>query len=91
VIRMAAHREAVRERNTGPQHVSISLAAYLAAEQKLGRIHPDANPDAGAALLVGACLQHAFLNNFTDTYPDEATTVHFVHTLVATLTRELPP
>jgi AcrR family transcriptional regulator len=88
---LAAHREAIRERNAGPQHVSLSLAAYLTAEQKLGRVHPDADPDAGAALLVGACLQHAFLNAFADAVPDEAATVHFVHTLVTTLTRGLLP
>jgi AcrR family transcriptional regulator len=63
---LAAHREALRQRNAGPQHVGIALAAYLAAEQKIGRIHPDADPRAAAALLLGACLQHAFLSHFTE-------------------------
>ncbi|MEV6108752.1 helix-turn-helix domain-containing protein [Streptomyces sp. NPDC051940] len=32
-----------------------ALAAYLRAEQELGRIAPDASPDAAAAMIMGAC------------------------------------
>lgn len=50
-----AFRQRLNERNEGP-HLSVAaLEAYLAAEQKLGRVHPKANPRASAVLLFGAC------------------------------------
>jgi AcrR family transcriptional regulator len=78
---LAAHREALRRRDAGPQRVNTLLAAYLAAEQERGRINPNADPYAVAALLLGACLQHAFLTHFTDDLPDQSPA-----TLVRTLT-----
>jgi AcrR family transcriptional regulator len=87
---LAAHREALRQRNAGPQHVSNALAAYLAAEQKLGRINREADPHAAAALLLGACLQHAFLSHFTEPDP-EGSTEQFATTLTATLACGLTP
>ncbi|MCI2423714.1 TetR/AcrR family transcriptional regulator [Saccharopolyspora sp. K220] len=64
---LAAHRNALRDRNMGPQVVRDELAAYLAAEQRAGAIAPEADPEAAAALLLGACLQNAFLTHFTET------------------------
>lgn len=80
---LTAYREVLRARDAGPQHVSRAVAAYLAAEQQAGRIQPTADPAAAAALLVGACLQHAFLGHFTDQPDDDA---HIATTLVTTLT-----
>ncbi|MFI5844159.1 TetR/AcrR family transcriptional regulator [Catenuloplanes sp. NPDC051500] len=77
----AAHREKLRERNAGPQVPLEALTGYLAAEQRLGRLRPEADPAAGAAMLLGACFQRAFLGNFTDTGDAEA----FVDTLIGTL------
>jgi Transcriptional regulator len=59
--RMAAHREAMRGLGAGPEKALEPFAAYLRAEQERGRIAADADPDACAALLVGACFQQAFL------------------------------
>lgn len=51
----AAFRERLKERDEGP-HLSVAaLEDYLTAEQKLGRVHPEANPRASAVLLFGAC------------------------------------
>jgi AcrR family transcriptional regulator len=87
---LAAHREALRQRNAGPQHVSNAVAAYLGAEQHLGRVHRESDPQAAAALLLGACLQHAFLSHFTE--PDHADNAdQFATTLTATLARGLTP
>jgi AcrR family transcriptional regulator len=87
---LAAHREALRQRNAGPQHVSNAVAAYLGAEQSLGRVHRESDPQAAAALLLGACLQHAFLSHFIE--PDYAdNTDQFAITLTATLARGLIP
>ncbi|WP_433256253.1 TetR/AcrR family transcriptional regulator [Streptosporangium sp. CA-135522] len=63
---LEGYRAAMRERGAGPQTVNAGLAAYLRAEQALGRVRPEADPEAVAALLLGACLQHAFLRHFSD-------------------------
>jgi len=65
-VLFAAHRAALRERNAGPQHVNDAVADYLAAEQLLGRVRPDADVRAATALLIGACFQRAFLDHFTE-------------------------
>ena len=63
---LAAHREALIERGTGPHRPRDTLTAYFAAEQQAGRVGGDVDPHAAAALLFGACFQHAFLSHFTD-------------------------
>jgi AcrR family transcriptional regulator len=88
---LAAHREALRERNAGPAHVSSALADYLAAERDLGGIQPDADPQAAAALLLGACLQHAFLSHFVDQPSDEDSAERFAIALARTLMGGLAP
>jgi AcrR family transcriptional regulator len=62
------HREGLRKlgEDTGPHHPFDALAAYLRAERDAGRIRADADPDAAAALLLGACLQRGFLKAFTE-------------------------
>ena len=56
-----AFRQRLNERKEGP-HLSVAaLEAYLAAEQKLGRVHPRANPRASAVLLFGACQYWIFI------------------------------
>lgn len=62
--RMAAHREAMRGLGAGPEKAVEAFAAYLRAEQALGRVAADADPDACASLLVGACFQQAFLRYY---------------------------
>jgi AcrR family transcriptional regulator len=66
---LAAHRDFLRDAGAGPQLVSERVAAYLAAEQGAGRVRPDADPAAIAHLLLGGCLNYAFLSNFTDDLP----------------------
>lgn len=63
---MAAQRDAMRQYGTGPEHPVAALAEYLRAERDLGRIAAAADPDAGAALLAGACFQQAFLRYFAE-------------------------
>ncbi|MDQ4503125.1 helix-turn-helix domain-containing protein [Sinomonas sp. ASV322] len=63
---LAAHREALIGRGAGPQHVRDALARYLADEKADGALAADADPEAAAALLLGACFMQAFLGNFTD-------------------------
>ena len=63
---LTAHRAGLRRSGAGPHKANAALAEYLAAERELGRIRPDADPNALAALLLGACFQHAFLQQFAD-------------------------
>ncbi|MET8628340.1 helix-turn-helix domain-containing protein [Kitasatospora sp. NPDC004669] len=59
---LAAHRRKLDK--AGPHHVSSHLADYLRAEQQLGRVAADVDPDAAAMLLIGACFHRAFLEVF---------------------------
>jgi AcrR family transcriptional regulator len=88
---LAAHRAAVHERDSGPRHVNDVVANYLAAEQDLGRLRADADPRAGAALLLGACFQHAFLSRFDDTPLDDEAAQRVAADLARTLFSGLPP
>ncbi|MGW3566548.1 TetR/AcrR family transcriptional regulator [Streptomyces sp. NPDC000941] len=62
--RMAAHRVAMDRHGGGPDKAVAGFATYLRAEQDLGRIAADADPEASAALLIGACFQEAFLRYY---------------------------
>jgi hypothetical protein len=88
---LAAHRAAVHERDRGPRHVNDVVANYLAAEQDLGRLRADADPRAGAALLLGACFQHAFLSRFDDTPLDDEAAQRVAADLARTLFSGLAP
>jgi hypothetical protein len=88
---LAAHRAALPGPDSGPQHVSHALAGYLAAERDLGRISSDADPHAAAALLLGACLQHAFLAAFADTPIDDRSMRGIAADLTRTLVAGLAP
>ncbi|GGU36866.1 TetR/AcrR family transcriptional regulator [Lentzea flava] len=61
-----AHRAALRERGKGPHQVGEAVATYLKAEQALGRINAGVDPRAAAGMLLGACLERAFLGHFVD-------------------------
>jgi AcrR family transcriptional regulator len=50
-------REETRKRNVGPHKANEGVAAYLRAEQLLGRVSGDVSPRAIADLLLGACFQ----------------------------------
>jgi AcrR family transcriptional regulator len=88
---LAAHRAEVNDRHAGPHYVSETVANYIAVEQNLGRIRGDADPRAAAALLLGACFQHAFLSRFADTALDDETVEHTATELVRTLSSGLTP
>jgi AcrR family transcriptional regulator len=82
---MAAHHASISRYGAGPHHAVDRIAGYFRAEQKLGRVAADADPEAAAALLAGGCFQQAFFRYFAEgaaaaPAPDE---------LVAALTRTL--
>ena len=71
------------------------LAGYLRAEQGLGRLAADADPEAAATLLIGAChdltLPRLLFTSEPATDPEVSDAV--VHGLVATVLRGIgvPP
>ncbi|WP_052745715.1 TetR/AcrR family transcriptional regulator [Allosalinactinospora lopnorensis] len=83
---LEAHRAGIRRLGTGPEHVNRELGAYLRAEQEQGRISRDADPEAVASLLFGACLQRSFLRHFSgEPAPEEfATTASTLVRIVIT-------
>lgn len=57
-------REAMRGSELGPISEVVPLAEYLAAEQRLGRISPEADPLASSRLLLAGCFHHAYYELF---------------------------
>ncbi|MGW2471878.1 TetR/AcrR family transcriptional regulator [Streptomyces sp. NPDC001665] len=60
------HDAAMRELGTGPHLPIRGVDTYLRAERTAGRVRPDADTYAAAALLLGACAQRAFAYDATD-------------------------
>ena len=85
---MAAHREGLRRTGAGPAGPNRAVTAYLAVERDRGRIAADADLDAVASLLLGACLQHAFLSHFG---ADGRSSDEVAAALATTLARALAP
>ena len=68
----------------GPHRPLQALARYLAGERAAGRVRRDTDPDAAAALLLGACFQRALLAPFLSGAPEPLDT--FAASLARTLT-----
>lgn len=62
---LTRHREGVQKIGGGPHLVLDALAGRLRRELGAGRLRPDADPEAAAALLLGACFQRAFFLHFS--------------------------
>ena len=88
---LARHRETIGSDQAGPHLGNELLAAYLRAEQDLGRVRPEASPEAAASLLLGACYQRAFLMTFLGEDPFDQPPDRFAKDLVDTLLQGLSP
>jgi AcrR family transcriptional regulator len=62
---LSRHREGMKKIGKGPHLVLDALTGHLQRERERGRIRPDADPYAAAALLLGACFQRAFFLHFS--------------------------
>ena len=71
--------------------VNEALAAYLDAEKRLGRMREDADPEAAAAMVLGACYQPAFFRSFLGEDMPAEGEEGFVEGIVQTLMRSLSP
>lgn len=61
---MRRHIAELHRLGAGPHRPLHALAHYLRVEREHGRIRRDTDPDAAAALLLGACFQRALLAPF---------------------------
>lgn len=64
---LVAHRDALRDRESGPRTPLTALTGYLRAEQRSGRLPDTVDAEAAASLLLGSCFQQAFLIHFEGT------------------------
>jgi hypothetical protein len=88
---LARHRELLSERGAGPQRANEAVAGYLRAEQHLGRVRGDANPDAAAYMLLGAIYQYVYWQQFLGRPQQPDADDSFIAGILATLDRALAP
>jgi AcrR family transcriptional regulator len=84
-------REWLLPRGLGPHKANELLAAYLRAEQAAGRVAAGADPDAAAALLLGACYQRAFFVRLVGDESPRPPAAEFAAGVVNTVLRGLAP
>lgn len=73
------------EGQPGPRGPYQNVAAYLRAEQQVGRIAADQDPLVLAALLLGPCFQRAYLTALLGTSPLPLDEEQFAHQIAASL------
>jgi AcrR family transcriptional regulator len=88
---LARHRELLQERGAGPQRANEAVAAYLRAEQGIGRVRGDADPDAVAYMLLGALYQYVYWRQFLGQPPHPEADNRFIAGILTTLNRALAP
>ena len=82
---LARHQARMRSKNLGPHRALEQLAAYLRAEQRLGRVSQRADPEAAAGLLLGACLSRALMRRFLGQQEPPSADERFVKSAVRSL------
>jgi AcrR family transcriptional regulator len=88
---LARHREELRKRGAGPQMINETLTSFLEAEKRIGRVREDADPEAAAAMILGACYQRAFFRSYLGEDAPSEGEVDFVESIVQTLMPSLSP
>jgi AcrR family transcriptional regulator len=69
---LAETRRRMEELRIGPQRSLEALGAYIAAEQRLGRITPEIDASVTAGVILGTSFHLAVLDHFSGHPPDEA-------------------
>jgi AcrR family transcriptional regulator len=85
------YQVAMRAAGLGPQKGIQAIGAYLAAEQRLGRIRGAADPEMAASLLLAACWQRVTVRSYfgADALPMDDDT--YVAGVAGLLTSSLEP
>lgn len=84
-------REAIAGQPGGPYRIYERVAAYVEAEQRLGRVKEGLDALSVAALILGPCFQYAFTHQFLGEDPLPITEERFVEDLAKTLAASLVP
>jgi AcrR family transcriptional regulator len=82
---LARHRQWMHEQKAGPLNIYHRLAAYIQAEQELGRLKKDVQSFIIASALLGPCYQYVFVQYFDGSDPFPISSTKFVCGLVETL------
>jgi AcrR family transcriptional regulator len=85
----ARFKERLRERQTGPVAVFQAAAAYVRAEQELGRVDARIRPEVVASILIGACRDHTFTGSLAGAV--QASSADFAQELVRAVVFGLLP
>lgn len=88
---LARHRQVLKETGRGPKDAFDLIAAYVADEQKLGRIRRNVVPLSVSALLLGPCFYWAFLRQGLGKNVLPLKDAEYAKRLVATLISGLSP
>jgi AcrR family transcriptional regulator len=88
---LARHQERLKHNNAGPHRALEQLAAYVRAEQRLGRINARVDPEAVAALLIGSCVGRALIRRFLGEDDAPGSDERFIRNVVRTLIEGLAP
>ncbi len=75
----------MHEQGGGPLSIYERVAAYVTAEQRVGRLKPEIEPFSFAALLLGACHQYVYVQYFQGHDPFPVSEEQFVGGIVRTL------
>ncbi len=84
---LARHRAWSEQTGMGPRRANMALSEYLGAEREKGRLGPDFDADAAAALLLGGCMQRAFFDEFLNRETAPESVAAYAASLVDTLLR----
>ena len=88
---LARHRGLLEQHGAGPQRANEAVAAYLRAEQKLGRVRGDADSEAVAYMLLGALYQYVYWRQFPGRLHEPDADNRFMAGILATLDYALAP
>jgi AcrR family transcriptional regulator len=88
---LARHQAQLRAKNVGPHRAVELLAAYVRAEQRLGRVNKRADPEAAASMLLGACVGRSLVRRFIGQEDPPDADHRFVKALVRNLLGGLAP
>lgn len=85
------HRKALKDQDAGPHKPNLAVADYLRAEQVLGRVQANVDPEATAYLLLGACFQQAYWTQFSGEEASGKRGQHFVDDVLSALLQGIEP
>ena len=75
----------MKEHQAGPMIIYEKVASYVAGEQRLGRLKPEIEAFAFAALLLGPCHQYAYIQYYQGHDPFPVSEEQFIASVVQTL------